>query len=146
VAEPGLVIALVGPLGAGKTLFVRAVAEGLDIADSRLICSPTFVLMQEYTARLPIYHFDTYRLTSPAQFAALGPEEYFEGDGVCLVEWADRVTNLLPADLLTVRFIIAGPTDRELLMHPQGECALRVLTRLWPLAQAAQGVGRADSR
>src|SRR5581483_8501567 len=86
---PGSVVALVGPLGAGKTHFVRAVAEGLDIADSRVVSSPTFVLIQEYEARLPIYHFDAYRLRSESDFFDLGAYEYFAGDGVCLVEWAD---------------------------------------------------------
>lgn len=129
-AEAGLVVALIGPLGAGKTQFVRGVAAGLDIADPRVISSPTFVLIQEYAARLPIYHFDAYRLTSPDQFAALGPEEYFEGDGVCLVEWADRVTGLLPAEQLAVRFVIQGPTDRELILCASGDRAIRVLARL----------------
>src|SRR5947209_16943385 len=91
VLFPGAVIALVGPLGAGKTHLVRAVAEGLGIRDSRVVSSPTFVLIQEYQARLPVYHFDAYRLPSSAEFAELGVNEYFEGDGVCLVEWADRV-------------------------------------------------------
>src|SRR5471030_2662871 len=84
---PGAVVALIGPLGAGKTHLVRAVSEGLAIADSRVISSPTFVLIQEYAARLPIYHFDAYRLTGPAELFDLGAHEYFEGKGVCLVEW-----------------------------------------------------------
>src|SRR5215472_8776139 len=88
---PGAVVALVGPLGAGKTHLVRALAEGLGIADSRVVSSPTFVLIQEYDARLPIYHFDAYRLKNPAEFANLGIEEYFAAEGVCLIEWADRV-------------------------------------------------------
>src|SRR5437899_12146513 len=88
---PGSVIALVGPLGAGKTHLVRAVAEGLGVADSRVVSSPTFVLIQEYTGRLPIYHFDAYRLKHSGEFLELGAHEYFEGKGVCLVEWADRV-------------------------------------------------------
>src|SRR5947208_10713503 len=88
---PSAVVALVGPLGAGKTHLVRAVAEGLGIADSRAVSSPTFVLIQEYDARLPIYHFDAYRLRGAAEFFDLGAHEYFEGKGVCLVEWADRV-------------------------------------------------------
>src|SRR5437588_12756061 len=87
---PGAVVALIGPLGAGKTHLVRAIAEGLDIADSRAVSSPTFVLIQEYHARLPIYHFDAYRLRTAAEFFDLGAHEYFEGKGVCLVEWADR--------------------------------------------------------
>src|SRR5437879_1728646 len=91
VLFPGAVVALIGPLGAGKTHLVRAIAEGLGIANPNVVTSPTFVLIQEYDARLPIYHFDAYRLTSEAEFADLGVHEYFQGAGVCLVEWADRV-------------------------------------------------------
>src|SRR5438128_10172843 len=79
---PGSVTALIGQLGAGKTHLVRAVAEGLGVADSRVVSSPTFVLIQEYAARLPIYHFDAYRLNSPAEFFDLGIHEYFEDNGV----------------------------------------------------------------
>src|SRR5437870_807118 len=99
---PGAVVALVGPLGAGKTQLVRAIAEGLGIADSRLVSSPTFVLIQEYPARLPIYHFDAYRLRSEAEFYDLGGHEYFASDGVCLVEWADRIQGCLPREHLLV--------------------------------------------
>src|ERR1700678_1503176 len=93
---PGALVALSGPLGAGKTHLVRAIAEGLGIADSRAVTSPTFVLIQEYDARLPIFHFDAYRLRGAAEFAALGVDEYFAANGVCLIEWADRVTDCLP--------------------------------------------------
>src|SRR5437763_3963370 len=72
---PGAVVALIGPLGAGKTHLVRAVAEGLGIADPRSVNSPTFILIQEYAARLPIYHFDAYRLGTPAEFVDLGAHE-----------------------------------------------------------------------
>lgn len=99
---PGAVIALIGTLGVGKTFVTRAIAEGLGIADSRMVSSPTFVLIQEYPARLPIFHFDAYRLHSEAEFADLGAAEYFEGEGVCLVEWADRVPATLPAQHLQV--------------------------------------------
>src|SRR5437763_2125004 len=98
----GAVVALIGPLGAGKTHLVRAVAEGLGVADSRVVSSPTFVLIQEYAARLPAYHFDAYRLRDPAEYADLGAHEYFESDGVCLVECADRVAASLPAEHLRV--------------------------------------------
>src|SRR5438128_11843624 len=99
---PGAVLALVGPLGAGKTHLVRAIAEGLGIADSRVVSSPTFVLIQEYEARLPIHHFDAYRLRAEAEFSDLGVHEYFEGEGVCLVEWADRISGSLPAERLSI--------------------------------------------
>src|ERR1700722_3758959 len=78
---PGAVVALIGQLGAGKTHLTRSIAEALG-ADPRAVSSPTFVLIQEYAARLPIYHFDAYRLRGPDEFAELGTEEYFQGDGV----------------------------------------------------------------
>src|SRR5262249_51179909 len=99
---PGAVVALIGPLGAGKTHLARAIAEGLDIPDSRVVSSPTFVLIQEYQARLPIYHFDAYRLRSETEFFDLGGHEYFEGSGASLVEWADRVAGCLPAEHLRI--------------------------------------------
>ena len=80
---PGAVVALVGQLGAGKTHLTRAVAEGLGVRNPAAVTSPTFVLIQEYPARLPIYHFDAYRLGGPREFAELGVDEYFAGDGVC---------------------------------------------------------------
>src|SRR5271165_5127652 len=84
---PGAIVALIGPLGAGKTHLTRAVAEGLGVTDSRVVTSPTFVLIQEYDGTLPIYHFDAYRLRGDAEFAELGAHEYFESGGVCLIEW-----------------------------------------------------------
>ena len=98
----GAVIALAGPLGAGKTHLVRAIAEGMNIKDSRIVSSPTFVLIHEYGARLPIYHFDAYRLQSAREFAELGVEDYLEGEGVCLIEWADKIALLLPREHLLV--------------------------------------------
>src|SRR3954454_1044791 len=77
--RPGTIIGLIGPLGAGKTRLVRAVAEALG-GDPAAVASPTFVLIHEYEGRLPVYHFDTYRLTSAEQFDALGPDDYFEAE------------------------------------------------------------------
>jgi tRNA threonylcarbamoyladenosine biosynthesis protein TsaE len=109
---PGAVVALVGALGAGKTHLVRAIAEGLDIPNPAVVNSPTFVLIQEYEARLPIYHFDAYRLASEAEFADLGVHEYFQGNGVCLVEWADKVPTYLPTERLEIRITITGEKSR----------------------------------
>jgi tRNA threonylcarbamoyladenosine biosynthesis protein TsaE len=115
VAGPGTVIGLVGPLGAGKTRLARAVAEALG-AEPAAIASPTFVLIHEYEARLPIYHFDTYRLGSPEQFDALGAADYWDAGGVCLVEWADRVADRLPSGSWWVRVEPTGPGSRRFVV------------------------------
>jgi tRNA threonylcarbamoyladenosine biosynthesis protein TsaE len=127
---PGALVALVGQLGAGKTHLVRAIAEGLGIADTRVVSSPTFVLIQEYDARLPIYHFDAYRLKDPREFAALGVEEYFAGAGVCLIEWADRVAPSLPAEHLRITLTITGPTSRLVQVEGLGARYERVVEQL----------------
>jgi tRNA threonylcarbamoyladenosine biosynthesis protein TsaE len=126
---PGAMVALVGPLGAGKTHLARAIAEGLGIADSRAVSSPTFVLIQEYAARLPIFHFDAYRL-QPAEFADLGAHEYFQGNGVCLVEWADRVASQIPADHLRITIEPRGKTGRRFLLEAQGPIHEELVKRL----------------
>lgn len=118
---PGAVLALVGPLGAGKTHLARAIAEGLGISDSRVVSSPTFVLIQEYEARLPIYHFDAYRLRTEAEFFDLGAHEYFEGNGVCLVEWADRVEACLPDEYLKITMLPTGETKRRIVIERRGD-------------------------
>jgi tRNA threonylcarbamoyladenosine biosynthesis protein TsaE len=117
---PGAVVGLVGPLGAGKTLLVRAIAEGLGISDPRLVTSPTFVLIQEYPARLPIYHFDVYRLKHGSEFVDLGALEYMAGRGVCLIEWADRVKSLLPPEYLSIELENTGPQSRKIRIHARG--------------------------
>jgi len=130
VLFPGAVVGLIGPLGAGKTHLVRAVAEGLGLHDARAISSPTFGLIHEYRARMPIYHFDAYRLNSAAEFQDLGAHEYFEGNGVCLVEWADRVSACLPEERLDVRLEITGETSRRATVSALGPKYVEVLERL----------------
>ena len=111
LVEPGVVIGLVGTLGAGKTQLARAIAEALGV-DPAAISSPTFVLIHEYEGRLPIYHFDAYRLENPQAFEDLGVADYWGGDGVCLVEWADRVRGLLPEDCWLITLEQTGPMSR----------------------------------
>jgi tRNA threonylcarbamoyladenosine biosynthesis protein TsaE len=127
---PGAVVALVGQLGAGKTHLTRAVAEGLGVRNPAAVNSPTFVLIQEYPARLPIYHFDAYRLSGPREFAELGVEEYFRGDGVCLVEWADKVEPTLPPEHLRIDIAILDESRRRFTLTATGDRYERLLTAL----------------
>jgi tRNA threonylcarbamoyladenosine biosynthesis protein TsaE len=126
---PGTVIALVGDLGAGKTRLVRAVATALG-ADPDSVNSPTFVLMQQYQGRLPLYHFDAYRLRDANEFADLGPEEYFASEGVCFVEWADRVAESLPADHLRIEIAATSETARLIRFEATGTRSQAVLDRI----------------
>ncbi|MBX6314569.1 MAG: tRNA (adenosine(37)-N6)-threonylcarbamoyltransferase complex ATPase subunit type 1 TsaE [Isosphaeraceae bacterium] len=122
LVRPGTVIGLVGPLGGGKTRLVRAIAEALGV-DRSAIASPTFVLIHEYEGALPIFHFDTYRLHRPADFEALGPAEYWESGGLCLIEWADRVADHLPEGAWMIRIEPTGPTSRRLHLDFAGDPA-----------------------
>ena len=99
--RPGDIICLDGDLGVGKTVFTQGLAMGLGINEP--VCSPTFTLIQEYEdGRIPLYHFDVYRISGPWDMDELGYEEYFFGDGVCLVEWGRLIEELLPDNTVYV--------------------------------------------
>ncbi|MDI3522753.1 MAG: tRNA threonylcarbamoyladenosine biosynthesis protein TsaE [Bacillota bacterium] len=131
--ERGMVVALTGELGAGKTAFARGVARGLGANGP--VTSPTFTLIQEYAGRLPLYHFDVYRLTDPAELEELGYEEYLEGDGVCLVEWGDTVRDWLPASYLEVH-LSGYDTTRTLTFIPRGSRYEKLVEELKVLVDA----------
>jgi tRNA threonylcarbamoyladenosine biosynthesis protein TsaE len=130
----GTVVGLIGTLGAGKTRLVRAVAAELG-NPPHAVTSPTFVLVNEYASgRLPLYHFDAYRLKDVDEFLALGPEEYFESDGLVFVEWADRVAELLPSERLVIEIDVTGETSRTITISGTSakmeEVAERVVNRI----------------
>jgi len=107
----GDVIALIGDLGAGKTTLTQALARGMQISEP--VTSPTFALAQEYPGRVPLFHFDPYRLESAEAFAEIGFEEYFERGGVIVVEWADKIAPLLPEARLTLMLAAQEETDSD---------------------------------
>lgn len=110
LALPGLVIALDGDLGAGKTCFVRGFAQGLGVVEP--VSSPSFTLMHEYPGRLTVYHLDAWMQARGEAFLEDGGDEWLRADGVALVEWADRLAPWLPAERLSLRLSHLGPEER----------------------------------
>jgi tRNA threonylcarbamoyladenosine biosynthesis protein TsaE len=129
VLPDGVVVALGGTLGAGKTRLVRGLAAAIGISPDDVV-SPTFVLCQEYRGRRTLYHFDAYRLRDEDEFLELGPEEYFEGPGITLVEWAERVAGCLPDERLEIHIEPTGEVTRTFAIEARGpriENALEIL-------------------
>ena len=100
-AVPGQVVGLIGDLGTGKTTLTKYIARGLGVEEN--ISSPTFMIVREYHGgRMPLYHFDVYRIGDPEELFDIGADEYFDGDGLCVVEWADMVMPQLPEDSMFI--------------------------------------------
>lgn len=111
--RPGDVVALYGDLGAGKTLFCKGVGEALGIPPDRIV-SPTFTIVTEHAGPVPLTHIDVYRLSGAREADELGMRELLSGDGVCLVEWAEKIAERLPTDYIQVKFTISGDDRREI--------------------------------
>ena len=116
----GDVVALSGDLGAGKTCFVQGVSIGVGVLERSQITSPTFTLIQEYQGRLPIYHFDVYRLNREEDLYELGFEEYFYGEGITLIEWAERIPSCLPDEHLAIDLQIEPDLTRRIRLTAVG--------------------------
>ena len=112
-AEPGDIIALVGDLGTGKTALTKYIAEGLGVTEE--VISPTFNIVKEYrSGRIPLFHFDVYRLSGPEEFLDTGAEDYLEDSGLSVIEWADIVADALPEDSLLINIEYAGKGARRI--------------------------------
>jgi len=141
VTPPGTMIALEGPLGAGKTRLVQAIAAASGVA-AGIAVSPTFVLVQEYLGTRPIVHVDAYRMRDEDEFLALGAEEYLASDALLLVEWAGRVEACLPADRLQIVIDETGAASRSFsitALGPRSESILDLLAMELPKKSTAVG-------
>lgn len=119
--QKGDIVCLIGGLGVGKTLFAQGVAKGLDVVDE-YVTSPTFLMIREYhKGRLPLFHFDLYRLESITEMYDLGYEEYFFGDGVTIIEWAEKIEELIPPEYLRVEMNWVDQNTRKINFIPYGE-------------------------
>ena len=112
--KKGDCVALIGDLGAGKTVFTKGVAKGLGVKNARYVNSPTFVIIKEYEGKFPLYHFDLYRLDSHSGFDDMNYEEYFYGDGVTVIEWADKIKELLPDSYWEVSLRVIDEKRRDI--------------------------------
>jgi tRNA threonylcarbamoyladenosine biosynthesis protein TsaE len=118
--KPKDVVGLCGDLGAGKTFLAGAVAHGLQVPEDTPITSPTFTLIKEYRGRMPVYHMDLYRLGDPSEIYDLGLWEYYDGDGVCLVEWCDRFDDLWPDHALILVLELGEEENRKITASGRG--------------------------
>ncbi|MFP3391476.1 tRNA (adenosine(37)-N6)-threonylcarbamoyltransferase complex ATPase subunit type 1 TsaE [Brevibacillus sp. SIMBA_040] len=114
--QPGDLLALEGDLGAGKTTFTQGLGRGLGVR--QVVNSPTFTIIKEYQGRLPLYHMDVYRVGDDVD--SLGLDDYFFGEGVCVVEWASLIEEVLPNERLTVYLRTEGAEERTIELVPQG--------------------------
>jgi tRNA threonylcarbamoyladenosine biosynthesis protein TsaE len=118
--QKGDILCLTGELGSGKTVFAKGVAEGLGIKP-RCVISPTFVLIREHQGKIPMYHFDLYRLSDPRDIEVLGLEEYLYGEGVSVIEWSERLGCLSPKESLRLSLTVASEQKRAISLSAAGK-------------------------
>ncbi len=128
--EGGDVVALVGELGAGKTTLTQGISDGLGVSDECYVTSPTFTIINEYMGRVPVYHLDFYRIDSLSEVENMGLEEYFQGKGVALVEWAEKIEPFLPVNYLMVFLEYVDYSVRKISMKGMGKHYREVLKEI----------------
>ncbi len=116
--SPGDVVALIGDLGAGKTCLTQGIARGVGVCQDETVNSPSYILINEYEGKIPIYHIDLYRLERIGDIVDLGLEEYLEGDGICVIEWGDRMGELLPESHIQVIITAEDEFTRTIEVSP----------------------------
>ena len=130
LCQPDTVLALTGDLGCGKTTLVQGLARGLDVPADYYITSPTYTWINEYPGRLPLFHADLYRLSTPEEIEDIGLPELFHAGGTLAVEWADRIEDLLPDRRLTVSMAIVDDSLRKIRVSAQGDKMVTILDKL----------------
>jgi len=131
ILRPGDTLCLIGDLGAGKTTFTQGLALGLGLPPDEPVNSPTFMLLAEHPGgRVPLFHFDVYRLPDSSALYDLAFDEYLSGEGVVVIEWADRITDALPPDRLDLVFSAVSYETRQITITAQGERAKEILSQL----------------
>lgn len=128
--SPGDVIALTGELGAGKTTLVKGIVRGLDVTDMRAVKSPTFALVHKYEGRMPVYHFDAYRLEDAREMLDIGSDEMIYGNGVAIVEWADKVVGCLPKEYLKITLTAVSENERSIEIRSYGSRYEKIINNL----------------
>ncbi len=118
--KPGDVVCLMGKMGTGKTLFTRGIAKGLGVLRVQSVRSPSFTLVHEYEGRHPMYHLDLYRLQGEEELEGIGWEDYLYGDGVAVIEWAEKIDQQLPKERLDVVMVMEGLRRRRLILIGHG--------------------------
>ena len=118
--KPGDVIALIGDLGAGKTCLTQGIARGVGIPTDQVVNSPSYTLINEYEGEIPIYHIDLYRLQHHDEIIELGLEEYLEGDGICIIEWAERMLEMLPEHYIRMQIRWEDESTRTIELRCSG--------------------------
>ena len=138
LARPGDVFLLIGGLGAGKTCFAQGIALGLDITG--YVTSPSFVVINQYRGRLPMYHIDLYRLDTMEEVIELGLDDYsLHGQGVCVVEWAEKAHSLLPGENMTIEMDIVSDNSRTISLKANGHRYLEMLSKLSTVLGVSKG-------
>lgn len=137
LSQPGDVFLLVGGLGAGKTCLTQGIAWGLGIEG--YAASPSFVLINQYRGRIPLYHIDLYRLDSIEEVNELGLDDYLYSNGVCVVEWAEKAWAVLPRENLTVEMSFLSDTSRSITIKPNGKRYIEMISQLSVTQRAKEG-------
>lgn len=125
----GDIIALAGELGTGKTTFVRGMAQGMGI-EGKEVASPSFTLVNEYEGPLPLFHLDLYRLEDEQELLGIDYDEYIRGDGVAVIEWADRISQAVPRESLWIRLRYLDAELREIVFQAQGDRSEKIIEEL----------------